>query len=122
MHIAIAPERYAGKQVGNGSCALYVQRVSKVGLTKGWRRGRHVRGNDIPKNTIIATFSGSPPRYPNRRDGSSHAAVFIRQEGATGLRVWDQWVGRPVAQRTIRFKGGVGTANNDGDRYYVVTT
>lgn len=121
MHIAVHPERYAGRQVGNGSCALYVQRVSKVGLTRGWRRGRLVRGGNVPRNTIIATFAGNPPRYPNRRDGSSHVAVFIRQR-ADGLLVFDQWVNRPVAQRLIRFKGGQGTANNDGDRYYVVLT
>lgn len=119
MHIAIRPERYAGRFIGNGSCALYVQRVSRVGLARTWRRGIKVRGNSIPRHTIIATFDAAG-RYSNRRDGSAHAAVFIHQEGSTGIRVWDQWVGRPVAQRTIRFKGGVGTANNDGDRYWTV--
>lgn len=121
MFIATNPERYAGRQVGNGSCVLYTQRVSTVGLTKSWRRGRKVRDGNVPTNTVIATFTGNPPRYGNRRDGSSHAAIFIRQEIA-GLRVWDQWVGRPVAQRVIPFKNGMGTANNDGSRYYVVTT
>lgn len=121
MHIAVDPERYANRQVGNGSCVLYTQRVSGVGLTGNWRRGRLVRGGNVARHTIIATFTGNPPRYGNRRDGSSHAAVFI-EEQANGLLVWDQWTRRPVAQRVIRFKGGQGTANNDGDRYFVVLT
>lgn len=121
MHIASNPGRFAGRVVGGGSCAHFVQRVSRVGLTRGWRRGRKVRGGNVPTHTIIATFAGNPPRYPNRRDGSSHVAVFIRQE-PTGLRVWDQWIRQPVHQRLIRFRNGAGTANNDGDRYFVVLT
>lgn len=121
MHLAVNPERFAGRVVGNGSCAVFVQTVSRVGLTRGWQRGRKVRGGNVPRGTIIATFAGNPPRYPNRRDGSSHAAVFLRQEAA-GLRVLDQWIGRRVAQRVIQFRGGRGTANNDGDAYHVVLT
>lgn len=124
MHLAANPERYAGRVVGNGSCVLYTQRVSKVGLTRDWQRGRKVRAGNVPANTIIATFVPDGRGgwiYGNRRDGSSHAAVFIREQ-ADGLLVWDQWVKRPVAQRVIRFKGGIGTANNDGDRYFVVIT
>lgn len=122
MYIAQDPERFLGRQVGNGSCVLYTQRVSKIGLTKTWKRGRKVRGGNVPRHTIIATFISNGRGgwvYGNRRDGSSHAAVFIREQ-PEGLLVWDQWVGRPVAQRVIRYRGGIGTANNDGDRYWVV--
>jgi hypothetical protein len=121
MHIATNPERYAGRVVGNGSCALFVQRVSRVGLTKTWRRGQRVRNNSVPQHTIIATFAGDPPRYANRSNGTAHVAVFIRQEPG-GLRVWDQWRGQPVHQRTIQFRAGQGRPVNDGDAYFVVVT
>jgi hypothetical protein len=119
MHIAVNPERYAGRVVGNGSCALFVQRVSGVGLTRGWRQGRRVRNGNVPSNTIIATFVGG--RYANRRDGSAHVAVLISEQ-PSGLRVWDQWRGQPVHQRTIAFRGGQGRPVNDGDAYHVVMT
>lgn len=122
MHIASNPERFAGRQVGNGSCVLFVQQVSRVGLTRNWRRGRLVLGGNVPRHTIIATFAGTPPRYPNRRDGSSHAAVFLRHEPGGGIRVLDQWIGRPVAQRVIQDRRGRGTANNDSSRYWTVVT
>jgi hypothetical protein len=120
MHIAVNPERYMNRRVGNGSCALYVQRVSRVGLTRGWRRGRRVRGNAIPRHTIIATF-GPDNRYPNRRNGTSHAAVYVSQDRG-GIRVIDQWVGRPVNFRTIPFRGGAGRPVNDGCAYHVIIT
>jgi len=123
MHIATNPERYLGRVVGNGSCALFVQRVSRVGLTKTWRRGQRVRGNNVPQHTIIATFINTPQgwRYANRSNGTAHAAVFIRQEPG-GLRVFDQWRGQPVHQRTIQFRNGQGRPVNDGDAYHVILT
>jgi hypothetical protein len=80
-----------------------------------------VRGSNAARGTVIATFGGEPPRYQNRTDGSSHVAVLVAEE-AGGLRVWDQWRGQPVHQRTIFFRGGQGRKVNDGDAYHVVVT
>jgi hypothetical protein len=117
--IATNPERHRGQVVGNDHCVRFVQ-AAATGLphTSHWRRGRQVRGGDVAPNTVIATF-GPDGRYTNRTDGSAHAAILI-SELADGLRVWDQWVGQPVHQRTIRFRGGQGRASNDGDRFFVV--
>jgi hypothetical protein len=117
-HKATNPEHWAGQAVANGHCVRYVQHCSPVGHTSQWRRGTKVRGSDASPGTIIATFDPDG-HYGNRVDGSSHAAVLIA-ETAEGLRVWDQWVGHPVAQRLIRFRGGQGRAVNDGDRFHIV--
>jgi hypothetical protein len=74
----------------------------------------------IPRYTAIATF-GANGKYTNRTDGTAHAAVFISQ-AADGLRVYDAWVGQPIHQRTIRFRGGQGRAVNDGDQFHVIIT
>lgn len=117
MFIATEPEKYAGRVVGNGHCVAFVQRVSKAGLTHNWRPGARVRGSSVPRGTVIATFAGG--RYASRKGGSAHAAVLISQESG-GIRVWDQWVGKPVGERLIRFLSGQGSAVNDGDSFYVV--
>jgi hypothetical protein len=52
-------------------------------------------------------------------DGSSHAAIYISQDDE-GIRVWDQWVGQPVHERLIRFRGKTGNAVNDGDAFHVI--
>jgi hypothetical protein len=120
MFVAADPERYRGRVVANGHCVRFVQAVIPgMPHTSAWRRGRAVRGGQVAKGTAIATFGGAPPRYQNRTDGSSHAAIFI-EEVPAGLQVWDQWVGQPVAQRTIRFRRGEGRAVNDGDAFYVI--
>jgi len=67
--------------------------------------------------TPVATFDAG--RYASRTDARSHVAVFIEPvEG--GLKVWDQWRGRPVGQRVIRHRGGLGMPVDDGSQYYVV--
>ncbi|CAF1307034.1 unnamed protein product [Didymodactylos carnosus] len=48
---------------------------------------------------------------------SGHAAIYTGQD-ANGIQVWDQWVGHPVSQRTIRWNGS-GISNN-GDSFYVI--
>ncbi|PWT71706.1 MAG: hypothetical protein C5B60_10580 [Chloroflexi bacterium] len=111
--------RFAGRVIGSGHCVPWVQRASGAPHTSEWRRGVRVRGHRVEGGTAIATFGGDPWRYENRLDGSSHVAILIVEE-ACGLRVWDAWIGRAVSQRTIGFRNGVGTANNDGDRYHVV--
>jgi len=117
MYIADDPASYAGDVVGNGHCVAFVRHAANAPHTSEWRRGEKVDAS-TPVGCAIATF-GSNGRYENRTDGASHTAILIRHEPG-GLVCWDQWVGRAVAQRTIRFKNGQGTANNDGSRYYVI--
>jgi hypothetical protein len=113
------PAIYLGRVVGNGHCVRLCQ-VAAPDLppTSQWRRGRRVRGGNVPPGTIVATFSPDG-RYTNSTDGDSHAAVLI-EETESGLRVIDQWIGQPVHQRTIPFRNGSGAAANDGDRFHVV--
>lgn len=116
-YTAVNPESYDGQVVGNGQCVAFVRTVSSAPPTAEWSEGIKVRGSGAAKHVCIATFQDG--RYGNYTDGRSHAAVFVSQSG-TGLDVWDQWTGQPVHKRTIRFKGGVGPANNDGDAYSVI--
>jgi len=110
---------FAGRSVDTGHCVRFCQ-VATPGLphTSQWRKGRKVRGGEVPAGTVIATFN-SQGRYANALDGSSHAAILIAEQD-DGLLVWDQWVGHPVQRRVIRFRDGHGTAANDGSRFYVV--
>ncbi|HSR78776.1 MAG TPA: BPSL0067 family protein [Xanthobacteraceae bacterium] len=114
------PHLHRGKVVDNGHCVRLAQVHGNAPHTSHWRRGSKVRGGNVVPGTVIATFSPAG-RYQNRTDGASHAAVFVAEEPA-GLRVWDQWRGQPVHQRTIRFRGGQGRASNDGDAFHVVVT
>lgn len=72
--------------------------------------------------TVIATFD-SNGKYGSRKDGTSHAAIFVRKTEA-GIVVLDQWItnGRPqpVHERTIRFNNSIGKKINNGDEYYVL--
>ena len=116
--IVYDPQAHAGQVVGNGQCVRFVQIAGGLPHTSRWRRGHKVRGNNVVTGTVIATFSHEG-RYENRTDGASHAAIFVA-ELDDGLRVWDQWRGHPVAQRTISFRGGQGRRVNDGDQFCVV--
>lgn len=71
--------------------------------------GARVKGSRPAFGTTIATFPGGSYR--------GHAAVYVGQD-SNGIQVWDQWVGRPVAPRTIRWTGS-GISNN-GDSFYVI--
>ena len=117
-YIAESPEQYAGEVVANGQCVRYVQVCANVPHTSRWSPGVQVRDNDVAPGTAIATFD-SDGHYGNHTDGRSHAAIFIQQVEA-GLLVWDQWVGHPVAERVIRFRGGSGRRVNDGDQFCVI--
>lgn len=77
--------------------------------TSQWNRGQKVRGASLGFGTTIATF-------PNGRY-SGHAAVYTGQN-SNGIQVYDQWRGRPVGPRTIRWNGS-GISNN-GDSFYVI--
>lgn len=94
---------------------LLLQRCSNDRrVTQQWRPGVRVRdAKSLPVGTTIATFVNG--RYPNA--GSMHAAVYVSKD-ANGILVWDQWVGRPVSRRVIRWNGS-GLANN-GNSYYVI--
>jgi hypothetical protein len=113
------PERHAGRVVANGHCVRFCQAaVPGLPHTGQWSRGPRVRGAGVAPGTVIATFDPDGT-YGNHTDGRSHAAILIAEE-AGGLRVWDQWVGHPVAERLIRFRGGRGKRVNDGDAFHIV--
>lgn len=111
-----------GTLVGNGQCVTLVQAVASIPSTSQWHQGGLVKGSGrITPGTVIATFDPNG-EYGSRMDGTSHAAIYLRQDAA-GIWVLDQWHGKttqPVLERLIRFKGGMGSKVNDGDQYYVV--
>lgn len=120
-YIAQNPSSYAGQVVGNGQCVAFVQTASGAPVTASWSQGALVKGNACQVGTAIATFDGDGT-YGNHTDGTSHAAIYVSQD-AIGIQVWDQWLGQPVHQRTIRFQGGASGVKpvNDGDAFYVIT-
>jgi hypothetical protein len=118
-HVADNPEQYLGKHHGESEhCVALVKHAAGLGATPTWRRGELVRGADLPRGTIIATFSGDPPRYPSSMSGDSHAAIYLDQT-PQGLRVIDQWLSHHAQERILRFRDG-GDAINDGSAFYVV--
>lgn len=118
MWVADNPGSFAGRRVGSGQCVAFVQTAAGAPHTSQWRQGARVRGSAVASGTAIATFDPDG-RYGNHTDGRSHAAIFIA-ELPEGLRVWDQWLGQPVHQRTIRFRGGQSRRVNDGDQFCVI--
>jgi hypothetical protein len=114
------PHQYLDEVVDNGQCMRHVQVVADVTHSSTLRQGVKVRGNSVEPGTVIGTFDANGC-YANAEDGSSHVAIFV-EETPEGLVVVDQWVGQPVHERTIRFKGGEGLACDDGDQFYVVET
>lgn len=116
-YTAADPGKFLGQIVGNGHCVAYVRKAAGTPATAAWKEGAKVKGKNVAAGVAIATFQGG--KYQNATDGRSHAAIFISQN-ATGLWVYDQWLGQPVHKRMIRFKGGKGTANNDGDAFSVI--
>lgn len=111
-------EDYLGEKVANGQCVRFLQEVGGIPHTSQWQRGIKVRGSGCEPGTCIATFDPDG-RYGNHVDGRSHAAILL-EEREGGLLVIDQWVGHPVARRTIQYRGGSGRAVNDGDRFCII--
>jgi hypothetical protein len=109
---------YAGQRVGNGQCVRFLQIAGGLPHTSHWRRGALVRDSGAEPGTAIATFDADG-RYGNHVDGRSHAAVLVAIEEG-GLRVWDQWVTKPVHNRLLHYRAGYGRAANDGNRFYVI--
>lgn len=118
----VAPDPFArlGEVVDNGHCMRHVQVVAGVTHSSTLRKGAPVRGSNAPAGTVIGTFDENG-RYANAVDGSSHVAILVA-EHSNGLLVVDQWVGHPVAQRTLAFRDGAGDAANDGSRFHIVET
>jgi hypothetical protein len=111
--------RHTGRHVGESQhCVAFVRHVTGAPATSHWREGARARDSQAEPGTAIAAFDASG-RYGNHTDGRSHAAILIEQTGS-GLLVWDQWVGHPVSQRTIRWKNGDGPACDDGDRFAII--
>jgi len=117
-YICSHPEAYDGKKVGTGQCVEFVKECAKAPQTSQWKEGVKVKGDlTIQKGAAIATFIDG--KYQNKPTGN-HAAVYVSQD-AGGIWVYDQWVGQGmVKKRYIRFKGGVGSASNDGDAFSVI--
>lgn len=113
------PEDYSGQKVGNGHCVVFVQHCTNAPNTVLWKKGEKVRDNlRLTRGTAIATFDENG-KYPNKSTGN-HAAIYVSQD-AIGIWVFDQWVTQGVVKkRMIRFKGGVGSASNDGDTFFVI--
>ena len=121
-YVAPHPESYKGKVVGDGQCVAFVKASSDAPQTAQWHRGSKAKGSaEIEKGTAVATFD-SNGHYTNSTDGTSHAAIYVGQD-VIGLQVWDQWLGQPIHERTIRFRNGApGTKPvNDGDAFYIIT-
>lgn len=113
------PELYDGKTIGTGQCVAFVQQCAGAPTTGVWRQGLKIKGamiGTISPGTAIATFVNG--HYPNNAHGN-HAAIYISHD-SQGIQVWDQWTGQAVHRRTIRYKGGQGSASNDGDQFYVI--
>jgi hypothetical protein len=117
-YVCSYPESQVGNTVGSGQCVDYVKKYAGAPVTSVWKQGTKVRGDmTLQKGTAIATFN-TLGRYPNMPKGN-HAAIYAGQD-AIGIWVYDQWTGKSVGKRQIRFKGGVGSPSDDGDAYSVI--
>jgi hypothetical protein len=91
------------EQKDDGSCAKLVQLSQPIGLTRHWREGIRVQGNDhlIDEGTAVATFEDG--FYPNR-DHDNHVAYYISQN-TDGVLVMDQYSNKnDISQRRVEFK------------------
>jgi len=112
------PNRYAGKVVGDGECVSFIKTCSIAPNTKLWSEGKKVMSlpfGSIPKGTIIATFKNG--KYPNVT--GYHAAIYISHD-KQGIWVWDQWAGKAVHKRLIRFRHDNAPASNTAQAYSIV--
>ncbi|TRX76079.1 BPSL0067 family protein [Pseudomonas mangiferae] len=122
-YLARNPASYVGQSIGTGHCVPYVQVAANAPLTANWKRGERVKDiAELASGTAIATFDADG-RYGSRKDGTSHAAIFIRKN-ETGIVVLDQWitngVRKAVSERLIRFNNTAAKKINNGDEYYVI--
>ncbi len=116
-YIAATPEAFLGQYAGTGSCVALVQLAAHAPHHTSWKQGPSVlSAKQLKRGTIIATFVGG--RYPDKAHGN-HAAIYL-SHNSHGIKVIDQWKGQVAHVRVIRFKGGHGSASNDGSAYSVV--
>jgi len=108
--------RFVDKKVGNGECVDLLKACASTPNTYEWQPGEKVWGNSIPTGTAIATFKRS--KYPNK--SGYHAAIYVSQD-EKGIYVWDQWRGKNVHLRLIRFDQSKKKPGNDATRYSVIT-
>lgn len=116
-------KQLVGKGKHWGQCVALVQVIGGAPRTADWKQGIRVKGNadKIAKYTCIATFENGV--YPNRKHGN-HAAIYLSQD-ASGIVVYDQWVGQPnnpISMRTIPFLADESLADpsNNGNCFYVI--
>ena len=99
-------------------CVAAVKALTGAPETAKWRRGKKVKGNNIPPGTAIATFPVEKDDEPFGFKG--HAAIYSFQtEGC--LHVYDQHENKRFSWQMIRFQCG-GYVSNDGEAFYVIET
>jgi hypothetical protein len=118
--VAFAEGQSVGTGKFKGQCAALVQWFGGAPKTLQWKQGIRVKGNgdQIAPYTCIATFEDGV--YPNRKH-DNHAAIYLSQDGS-GIEVYDQWAGKPIGKRRIRFHEGEGLddPSNNGNCFYVI--
>uniref|UniRef100_A0A1W7R9K9 Secreted protein n=1 Tax=Hadrurus spadix TaxID=141984 RepID=A0A1W7R9K9_9SCOR len=112
------PSNHIGQWLGiNQQCVSLVRHVCsrlEDKHTSTWVPGKLVKDNcdDIPEYTAIATFL---------KDGGlsyeGHAAIFLSCV-PSGIRVIDQYVGKPISIKTIRYGGN--PDSYDADNFYTI--
>jgi hypothetical protein len=120
-YICLDPDSWNQKPlVGSGQCVEFVIAAAKTPASFLWKEGTKVKGDKtIARGTAIATFEKGI--YPSHSTGN-HAAIYLEQD-SQGIWVYDQWAAKPdkvVSKRRIGFRGGVGSASNDGDRFSII--
>ena len=106
---------YENQVVGDGHCVSLIKQCSPAPLTDQWRPGARVLDSQPRPGTVIATFKNG--RYPNKT--GHHAAIYIKHD-SSGIWVWDQWLGKPVHKRLIRFRDDNVNPGNTAQKYRVV--
>lgn len=106
---------YQDQVVGDGHCVSLIKQCTNAPQTTQWQAGKKVLGQALAPGSIIATFKNG--KYPNKR--GYHAAIYIEQT-PQGIWVWDQWVGKPVHKRLIRYRKDKASASNTAQAYRVV--
>ena len=111
-------QRFRSRVVGDGHCVALIKACSGAPATTQWRGGQAVYSSpagSIAPGTVIATFLNG--RYPNKTGW--HAAIYINHD-ERGIWVWDQWLGKPVHKRLIRYRTDRADAGNTAQAYRVV--
>lgn len=106
---------YINQVIGNGECVDLVKLCSNAPITRLWKPGDKVFGNDVPTGAAIATFRNG--KYPNKTGW--HAAIYSHQD-KNGIYAWDQWQGKPVHLRYIQAHQSHKTAGNNASKYRII--